>query len=106
MFILLIPKLEIVNLSKNGINNLVDDNNWVKSKIKNLDISFNKLSNLPVNLLKFSNISILNLKANNIDKSQFLQMDGYLEFENRRKERKDQGFINNLDITFSLCGLD
>jgi len=33
-------------------------------------------------------------------------MEGYSEFEKRRKERKDQGFMNNLDISFSLCGLE
>ena len=39
-------------------------------------------------------------------KSQLFNMDNFLDFEERRKQRKDQGFLLNLDINFNLCGLD
>jgi Leucine-rich repeat (LRR) protein len=103
--ILNIPKLETLNISYNRIQILGQDS-WSKSKLKNLELSFNKLDNIPKELLQFSNISNLNLKGNKISRLEFLKLDGYSEFEKRRKERKDQAFYNNLEIGFDICGLE
>jgi Leucine-rich repeat (LRR) protein len=104
-FLLQMHKLETLNFSNNNLTELPEDK-WSNSKIKNFDISYNKLSAVPSDLLKNSNISNMNLKSNLITKTDFLKADGYFEFEKRRKERKDQAYLKNLDVEFNLCGLD
>jgi Leucine-rich repeat (LRR) protein len=104
--ILSLPKIETFNVSHNNIKEFNNDENWKISNLKNLDLSFNKLTYIASNLLKYSKVSKLNLKGNSIDRTQFIRIDGYLEFEQRRKERKDQGYYKNLDISFGLCGLE
>jgi Leucine-rich repeat (LRR) protein len=103
--ILNLPKLETLNISYNSIDCLGNDY-WAVTKLKNLEVSFNKLKHIPNELLQKSNISNLNLKGNKISRLEFLKLDGYPEFEKRRKERKDQAFYNNLEIGFDMCGLE
>lgn len=106
IIIITLPKLETLNISNNKVKEISNDENWKDSKFKNLDISYNQLSEVASKLLKNSNISKFNLKGNCITISQLTSSEGYLEFEKRRKIRKEQGYQKNLDITFSLCGLD
>lgn len=100
-----LEKLDSLIINNNLIE-IIPNQNWEKSNIRNIDISFNKLSKVGQNFLKNSRVSLLNLKGNNIAKKEFINSDGYLNFEERRKNRKDQGYFKNLDINFTLCGLD
>lgn len=99
------PSLETILINNNNISEIIFSD-WYKTVLKNLDLGQNKFITISSSLLKYSKISNLNLKDNFIKKSDFLKLDGYEEFEKRRKERKDQGFLNNLDISFGICGLD
>jgi len=104
-FFLNIPKLQYLTIRNNEISSL-PKSEWALSSLTTLDISFNNLTEIPVDLFKHSQISAMNLKSNKIHRSDLYNIDGFLEFEERRKHRKDQGFTMNLDINFNLCGLE
>lgn len=89
------------------LNNKNTNNPWKNNqKIFNLDLSYNCICKLPSELLKSTNISILNLRGNKISYYELKKVDGYEDFLMRRKRVKDQGFSNNLDIDFDVCGLE
>jgi len=103
--LILSPKLEFIDLSHNEIDSLPEEN-WENSNITTINLEGNKIHNLPRNFLLNSKISVLNLKNNKITRSQIVRDEGYEAFENRRKLKKDQGYLRNLDIDFNFCGLD
>lgn len=102
------PKINTLCLDNNQIDNKILDEYWNKTSLQNLDLSFNKLSyqQLPEGLFNYSKVSNLNLKGNRIILEELKNIDGFDKFHDRRKKRKDQGFIHNLAINFDLCGLD
>jgi len=104
-FILQMNKLEYLNLKNNEIL-VLPKTDYKFSKLTTLDVSNNGLTEVPPDLFKNSKISALNLKNNSIKRSDLYNIEGFLDFEERRKGRKDQGFLMNLDINFNLCGLD
>jgi leucine-rich repeat protein SHOC2 len=103
--LILSAKLEFIDLSHNEIISLPEEN-WENTNITTINLEENNINNLPRNFLLNSKISVLNLKNNKITKSQILRDEGYEAFENRRKLKKDQGYMRNLDIDFNFCGLD
>ena len=98
------------NLDVNS--NIIEDNiqmeNWKDSSLVNLDLSFNKLKigNICSDIMKNSKVSNLNLKGNLVKLEELKSIEGFEEFIERRKQRKNQGFIHNLAINFDFCGLD
>jgi Leucine-rich repeat (LRR) protein len=100
--------LSYLNISNNLIENDIQNKYWEFSNLDNLDLSFNKLNigNICKEIMKISKISNLNLKGNLIKIEELKTIDGFDLFYERRKQRKNQGFIHNLDINFDFCGLD
>lgn len=80
----------------------------ISDKIVNLDLSYNKLTNIPSFMLLNSSscIALLNLKGNNISYYDLKKVDGYDQLMERRKIIKSNGFTNNLDVKFDVCGLE
>lgn len=103
---------EILNLSSYTLllnNNQIyefDNIKEVSEKIINLDLSFNNLSNIPSILLLNSKIALLNLKGNKISYYELKKVDGFEQLMERRKIIKSNGFTNNLDVKFDVCGLE
>jgi Leucine-rich repeat (LRR) protein len=97
-----------LNISNNLIDNDIPNKYWEFSNLENLDLSFNKLKivNICKEIMKISKISNLNLKGNSIKIEELKTIEGFDLFYERRKQRKNQGFIHNLAINFDFCGLD
>lgn len=99
-------KLAFVDMSHNKIKQIPEEN-WDKSHIVKIDLSYNDINNIPKDLLGKSQVTRLHLKGNEkLSLKMLRETDGYEDYLRRRKSVKDQGFDYNLDISFSLCGLD
>lgn len=110
-FLLKNKKLEVLLINNNNISfdkKCYDENTWIhnNSNLNNLDLSYNNIKYLPSFILKHSNVSILNLKGNLITYNDLKEINGYQDFLKRRKDVKDKGFCNNLDINFDICGIN
>ena len=91
-------KLSFLNISNNKIS-FIPEQNWNKSKIIQLDLSYDKI-------FEESKITILKLTGNNLTISDIKDSNNFDKYLERRKMLKDQGFKYDLNMSFSLCGLD
>ena len=98
-------KLSFLNISNNKIS-FIPEQNWNKSKIIQLDLSYNKISTIPDKIFEESKITILKLTGNNLTISDIKDSNNFDKYLERRKMLKDQGFKYDLNMSFSLCGLD
>lgn len=104
--LIIMKKLLFVNISHNKIT-VIPSNNWEKSQIIKLDLSYNDIEIIPSEILGKSQITRLFLKENKkMTLKTLLNTEGYESYMKRRKSVKDQGFEHDLDISFTLCGLD
>lgn len=104
--IIQLTALAFLNLSNNSITFIPKDY-WSNSGLSKIDLGFNEISSVPSELLRDSKVSRLYLKGNSkLTIRNLRETPGFDSYLQRRKSVKDQGFDNNLDITFSLCGLD
>jgi len=106
--ILLNKKLIDLKLSNNLIEIKISNEHWSNSNLKNLDLSYNFITanNLSEEIFNASRVSNFNLKGNKITLEELKHIKGFENFVERRKQRKDQGFMHNLAINFDFCGLD
>jgi Leucine-rich repeat (LRR) protein len=100
-----LEQLSFLNISKNKIS-IIPEKNWDKSKLIQLDLSYNKISKIPDEIFGQSKITILKLKGNNLTISDIKDSNNFDKYLERRKMLKDQGFKHDLNMSFSLCGLD
>jgi len=103
--LIILEQLSFLNLSYNKIS-LVPKNNWNQSKIIQLDLCYNNISNIPDQIFGESKVTVLKLTGNNLTTTDLKNLDSFPKYLERRKMLKDQGFKHDLNITFSLCGLD
>ena len=100
-------KLSFLNMSHNRISE-VPRCRWDKSKLVKVDLSYNDIQPpLPHEMLGLSKISRLYLKGNvKLKLHHVKECDGYVKYVERRFYVKNEGFDNDLDISFSQCGLE
>lgn len=104
--IIQLKTLSFLNINNNKITSIPKDH-WKESGLSKIDIGYNDLSSVPRELLSYSQVSRLYLKGNaKLTIRNLREIPGFDDYLQRRKSIKDQGFEHNLDITFSLCGLD
>jgi Leucine-rich repeat (LRR) protein len=101
-------KLFELNLSNNLIESAISNEFWDNSNLQYLELSFNKLtiSELADNIFNCSIVANLNLKGNKILLEELKHTKGFEKFVERRRQKKEQGFLHNLAINFDFCGLD
>lgn len=102
-----VKKLSFLNISHNRITQ-VPRNEWDKSKLVKMDLSYNNIQPpLPNEMFALSMISRLYLKGNEKLKLRHVkECEGYEKYVERRYYVKNEGFDNDLDISFSQCGLE
>ena len=105
IYLISLEKLSFLNISNNKIS-FIPEQNWNKSKIIQLDLSYNKISTIPDKIFEESKITILKLTGNNLTISDIKDSNNFDKYLERRKMLKDQGFKYDLNMGFSLCGLD
>ena len=106
--LVVVKKLSFLNMSHNKINEVPQQCEWSKSKLVKVDLSYNDIMPpLPHDMFGLSMISRLYLKGNNkLKLSHVKECDGYDKYVERRYYVKNEGFDNDLDISFSQCGLE
>ena len=106
--LVVVKKLSFLNISHNKINEIPPQCQWNKSKLVKVDLSYNNIQPpLPHEMLGLSMISRLYLKGNvKLKLHHVKECDGYDKYVERRYYVKNEGFDNDLDISFSQCGLE
>lgn len=75
-------------------------------KLRSLSLRRNELQTLPVALLRDSTVDKMQLEGNSISKRQFMNMEGFKEFEDRRGKLKNKSLETSYEISgMDLCGL-
>ena len=91
--------------SKNKITSLPGDASSLKHLVY-ISLSFNKLKIIPASLFRDTKLHRMDLQGNGFDKKQLTNMEGFLEFQRRRKAVIDKGLAGGLKPNTSLCGFD
>ena len=91
--------------SKNKISSLPGDASCLKQLVY-ISLSFNNLKIIPASLFRDTKVHRMDLQGNGFDKKQLTNMEGFLEFQRRRKAVIDKGLAGGLKPNISLCGFD
>lgn len=95
-----LPTLEYLYLAFNEVTILPDDPAWKGCNLKVLDLESNSIYEVPSVILRDSKIHNLNLKDNHIERKQLQMIEGFGEYEERRKIKMDVVVNNHLDANF------
>ena len=91
--------------SRNKITSLPGDTSCLKNLVY-ISLSFNDLKIIPASLFRDTKVHRMDLQGNGFDKKQLTEMEGFLDFQRRRKAVIDKGMAGGLKPNTSLCGFD